>query len=116
MTWYKIKDLTNNKWLIIFELYCSDRDLNQYFIDYINLLTMSTVPIVIIFDMRNLMFPNISHLTKHILFIKKMKHLHKIKLEMFYLIINKNIIKNLVDYIFTIIPPVVPYKIIDYNI
>ena len=35
MTWYKIKHLTNNKWLIIFELYCSDIDLNQYFIDYI---------------------------------------------------------------------------------
>ena len=38
MSWHSIKLLTTNKWIIQFESHCKDDELNQFFIDYMNLL------------------------------------------------------------------------------
>lgn len=113
MSWHLIKLLTTNKWIIQFEPYCKDHELNQFFIDYMNLLKFSTSPIIIIFDMQKLTVPSISQLTKQIIFIQKMKILHKEKLQHFFLIINTKIVHDLVDWVFKITPPVVPYKIVN---
>ena len=113
MTWHLITQLTNNKWFIEFEPHCKDSELDLFFIDYMNLLNLSTLPIIIIFDMRKVTMPSISQLTKQVIFIQKMKTLHKEKLQTFYLIITTNIVKELVDWVFTITPPVVPYKIVN---
>ena len=113
MTWHLITRLTNNKWLIEFEPYCKDSELDLFFIDYMNLLNLSTLPIIIIFDMRKVTMPSISQLTKQIIFIQKIKSLHREKLEFFYLVITTKIVQELVDWVFTITPPVVPYKIVN---
>ena len=113
MSWHSIKLLTTNKWIIEFESHCKDHELNQFFIDYMNLLNLSTSPIIIIFDMQKLIVPSISQLTKQIIFIQKMKTLHKEKLQYFFLIINTKIVQDLVDWVFKITPPVVPYKIVN---
>ncbi len=113
MTWHLITQLTNNKWFIEFESYCKDSELDKFFIDYMNLLNISSSPIIIIFDMKKVTMPSISQLTKQIIFIQKMKTLHKEKLQFFYLIITTKIVQELVDWVFTITPPVVSYKIIN---
>ena len=43
-----------------------------------------------------------------------MKSIHKEKLQFFYLVINTTIVQNLVDWVFKITPPVVPYKIVNH--
>lgn len=114
MTWHSIKHLSNYRWLIQFESKCKDHELDLFFVDYINLLNLSTTPILIIFDMRKVTMPSISQLTKQIIFIQKMKSIHKEKLQFFYLVINTTIVQNLVDWVFKITPPVVPYKIVNH--
>ena len=114
MTWHSIKYLSNYRWLIQFESNCKDDELDLFFVDYINLLNLSTTPILIIFDMRKVTMPSISQLTKQIIFIQKMKSIHKEKLQYFYLVINTTIVQNLVDWVFKITPPVVPYKIVNH--
>ncbi len=47
-------------------------------------------------------------------FIQKMKSIHKEKLQFFYLVITTKIVKDLVDWIFKITPPVVSYKIVNH--
>ena len=113
MTWHSIKHLSNNKWFIEFEPHCKDDELDLFFIDYMNLLNLSASPIIIIFDMRKVTMPSISQLTKQIIFIQKIKSLHREKLEFFYLVITTKIVQELVDWVFTITPPVVPFKIVN---
>lgn len=113
MTWHTITRLTNNKWLIEYDSYCKDCELDRFFIDYMNLLNSSSSQIIIIFDMRKVTMPSISQLTKYVIFIQKIKSLHKEKLQYFYLVITTNIVKDIVDWVFTLTPPVVPYKIVN---
>ncbi len=113
MAWHTIKQLSKKKWCIEFKSSCKDHELDLFFIDYMNLLNLTTHTIIIIFDMKQITMPSISQLTKQIIFIQKMKKLHKENLEFFYLIITTKIVQDLVDWVFTITPPVVPYKIIN---
>ena len=113
MTWHTMKLVTNNKWLIEFEPHCKNAELEQFFVDYMNLLHLSTNTISIVFDMRKVTMPTMTQLTKQVLFIQKMKSLHKEKLSHFYLIITTKIVQELVDLVFKLKPPVVPYRVIN---
>ena len=113
MTWHSIQSLTKDKWIVQFESHCKDHELDHFFADYINLLTLSMNPIIIVFDMRKITMPSITQLTKQILFLQKMKSIHKQKLKHFNLLITTTIVQELVDWVFKITPPVVPYTIIN---
>ena len=107
--WFNI-DNDNN--IIKFVGTCNDVLLNEFMIQYMNYILMIEEKIELNFDITECELISIKHLIKFALYLNTLKSLHKKKLNLFIIKINNNAIKNLINMLFTLSPPVVEYKII----
>ena len=108
--WFSV-DISNNHTIITFEKSVTNEEFTEYMIYYANLLTIKRK---IIFDLK--LIENIPSkvLLQYIIFMNKMKPIHKKNMEVFYLVFDENsYIKNLVELAFKIVKPVSPYHIIN---
>ena len=111
-TWHTIHYIKNNIWKITFYNKCTSILLNNFFLEYKQFLLEKKEKIVIVFDITQLKSINMSEVSHIITFLNSMKSTHKKYLDRFELLLSNHFFINLVDLVFSISPPVVPYKII----
>jgi hypothetical protein len=91
----------------------SDIEFSEFIKNYKKIIqSEKKKKIKIIFDASKLTTITIKQITKLSLFLLNMKNLHKKNLEKFTIIVENNLIKEIIDIVFKIIPPVCPYKIV----
>lgn len=91
----------------------SDIEFSEFIKNYKNIIqSEKNKKIKIIFDASKLTTITIKQTTKLSLFLLNMKNLHKKNLEKFTIIVENNLIREIIDIVFKIIPPVRPYKIV----
>lgn len=107
--WFKINIDKNT---IKFVGTCNDLLLNNFMIQYKNYILMINKKIELEFDITECNTISLKLLLKFALYLNTLKQLHKRKLNSFIIKVNNNSIKNLINILFTLSPPVVDYKII----
>jgi hypothetical protein len=90
----------------------TDVEFCEFIKNYKKIIQSEEKKIKIIFDASKLSRITIKQITKLSLFLLNMKNLHKKNLEKFTIIVVNNLIREIIDIVFKIIPPVRPYKIV----
>tara|TARA_B100000497_G_C7312740_1_gene210116 strand:+ start:101 stop:469 length:369 start_codon:yes stop_codon:yes gene_type:complete len=90
----------------------TDVEFCEFIKNYKKIIQSEEKKIKIIFDASKLSRITIKQITKLSLFLLNMKKLHKKNLEKFTIIVVNNLIREIIDIVFKIIPPVRPYKIV----
>ena len=90
----------------------TDVEFCEFIKNYKKIIQSDEKKIKIIFDASKLSRITIKQITKLSLFLLNMKNLHKKNLEKFTIIVVNNLIREIIDIVFKIIPPVRPYKIV----
>ena len=110
--WHSIHYIKDNIWKITFHNKCTTVSLNTFFLEYKQFLLEKKAKIIIVFDITKLESISMNQVTLIITFLNSMKSCHKTHLDSFELLLSNIFFINLADVIFSITPPVVPYKII----
>ena len=90
----------------------TDVEFCEFIKNYKKIIQSEEKKIKIIFDASKLSRITIKQITKLSLFLLNMKNLHKKNLEKFTIIVVNNLIREIIDIVFKIIPQVRPYKIV----
>ena len=91
---------------------CNDSLLNDFMIQYKNYINTIKNKIELTFDITECDLIPMQLLIKFALYLNTLKPLHKEKLTSFIILVNNSAIKNLINILFTLSPPVVNYEII----
>ena len=110
--WHTINYIKDNIWKITFHNECTSDLLNTFFLDYKYFLIEKKTKIIIVFDITQLESISMEQVSLIITFLNSMKSSHKKHLHSFELLLSNSFFINLANLIFSITPPVVPYKII----
>ena len=110
--WHSIHYIKDNIWKITFHNKCTTISLNTFFLEYKQFLLEKKAKIIIVFDITQLESISMNQVTLIVTFLNSMKITHTKHLHSFELLLSNYFFINLVDLIFSITPPVVPYKII----
>jgi len=104
--------ISNNIWHIDFGKSASHIDFIS-FLEFYQLAYNNIQKTYIIFNALKLEQITIKQCYKLALMMQNMRHIHKQKLECFAMIINSPLILNILRFVFSLVPPVRPYIIVN---
>ena len=104
--------ISNNIWHIDFGKSASHNDFNS-FLEFYQLAYNNIQKTYIIFNAFHLENITIKQCYKLALMMQNMRPIHKQKLECFVMIINSSLILHILRFVFSLVPPVRPYIIVN---
>ena len=104
--------ISNNIWHIDFGKSSSHNDFNS-FLEYYQLAYNNIQKTYIIFNALNLEHITVKQCYKLALMMQNMRPIHKQKLECFVMIISSSLILHILRFVFSLVPPVRPYIIVN---
>ena len=107
-SWFTFSNIDTHIWYVKYGSSCSDSEMDNFIISYQNEFTRIDKK-SIIFNALNIERLTISQAMKMANMMQNMRDTHNKKLSCFAIVLSNSFIINILNFIFTLVPPVRPY-------